>query len=57
MPDWCSRHMDGVGTKLKIVILDACCDNPFATRGARAEESGLAEMRAPLARAAQARLR
>ena len=41
------RQMDGAGTKLNILILDACRNNPFAIRGLRAMGSGLAEMRAP----------
>jgi hypothetical protein len=41
------RQMDGAGTKLKIVILDACRNNPFPTRGVRGLENGLAEMGAP----------
>ncbi len=41
------RQMDGVGTKLNIVLLDACRNNPFAIRGLRALQAGLAEMRAP----------
>lgn len=41
------RQMDGAGTKLNLVLLDACRNNPFATRGLRAVQSGLAEMRAP----------
>jgi uncharacterized caspase-like protein len=32
------------GTKLNIVILDACRNNPFGGRGVRAIESGLASM-------------
>ncbi len=41
------HQMDGVGTRLNIVILDACRNNPFAIRGLRALGGGLAEMRAP----------
>jgi hypothetical protein len=41
------RQMDGAGTRLNIVLLDACRNNPFATRGLRALQPGLAEMRAP----------
>jgi Caspase domain len=41
------RQMDGIGTKLNIVLLDACRNNPFAQRGLRALQGGLAEMRAP----------
>ena len=41
------KQMDGAGTRLNIVILDACRNNPFANLGTRAVESGLAQMRAP----------
>ncbi len=41
------RQMDGAGTKLNLVLLDACRNNPFATRGLRSLQGGLAEMRAP----------
>ena len=41
------RQMDGAGTKLNLVLLDACRNNPFANRGLRSLQSGLAEMRAP----------
>ncbi len=41
------HQMDGVGTRLNIVILDACRNNPFAIRGLRSMGGGLAEMRAP----------
>ena len=41
------RQMDGAGTRLNLVLLDACRNNPFAVRGLRAVQSGLAEMRAP----------
>lgn len=41
------RQMDGAGTKLNIVILDACRNNPFGGRGLRAAEGGLAQIRAP----------
>jgi len=41
------RQMEGSGTKLNIMILDACRNNPFAFRGVRGAQSGLAEMRAP----------
>jgi uncharacterized caspase-like protein len=39
--------MGGSGTRLNLVILDACRNNPFGGRGLRAVESGLAQMRAP----------
>ena len=41
------RQMDGAGTKLNLVLLDACRNNPFGNRGLRALQPGLAEMRAP----------
>lgn len=41
------RQMQGSGTRLNLVILDACRNNPFGTRGLRASEGGLAQMRAP----------
>jgi hypothetical protein len=40
-------QMEGSSTRLNLVILDACRNNPFAGRGFRAVESGLAQMRAP----------
>jgi tetratricopeptide (TPR) repeat protein len=41
------RQMADAGTKLNLVILDACRNNPFGGRGLRATESGLALMLAP----------
>lgn len=41
------RQMQGAGTRLNLVILDACRNNPFGGRGLRATGSGLAQMRAP----------
>jgi Caspase domain len=41
------RQMEGAGTRLNIVFLDACRNNPFGGRGLRALETGLAQMRAP----------
>jgi hypothetical protein len=41
------RQMEGSGTKLNIVMLDACRNNPFGGRGLRAAEGGLAQIRAP----------
>lgn len=41
------RQMEGSGTRLNLVFLDACRNNPFGERGLRAMESGLAQMRAP----------
>ncbi len=49
------RQMQGAGTRLKIVILDACRNNPFGTRGLRAAEGGLAQMRAPVTAALRLR--
>jgi hypothetical protein len=41
------RQMEGAGTRLNIVILDACRNNPFGGRGLRASDGGLAQIRAP----------
>jgi len=42
------HQMEGSGTRLNLVILDACRNNPFGGRGlARASAGGLAQMRAP----------
>jgi uncharacterized caspase-like protein len=41
------RQMEGSGTKLNVVILDACRNNPFIGRGLRATARGLAQMQAP----------
>ena len=41
------KQMDGAGTRLNILILDACRNNPFANLGTRAAGGGLAQMRAP----------
>jgi uncharacterized protein YraI len=41
------RQMEAAGTRLNLVILDACRNNPFGGRGLRATSSGLAQMRAP----------
>jgi hypothetical protein len=41
------RQMESGGTKLNLVILDACRNNPFGGRGLRAVDPGLAQMRAP----------
>ncbi|MGH6779619.1 MAG: caspase family protein [Bradyrhizobium sp.] len=40
-------QMEGAGTKLNIVVLDACRNNPFRGRGIRAVSGGLAQMQAP----------
>ena len=41
------RQMEGAGTRLNLVILDACRNNPFGGAGLRASDGGLAQMRAP----------
>src|SRR4051812_31440521 len=41
------RQMQGSGTRLNMVILDACGKNPLGARGLRASDGGLAQMRAP----------
>jgi cyclophilin family peptidyl-prolyl cis-trans isomerase len=41
------HQMTDAGTKLNLVILDACRNNPFLSRGLRATSGGLAEMKAP----------
>jgi carboxyl-terminal processing protease len=41
------RQMEGSGTKLNLVLLDACRNNPFGVHGLRAADGGLAQMRAP----------
>jgi hypothetical protein len=41
------KQMQGSGTRLNMVILDACRNNPFGARGLRASDGGLAQMRAP----------
>jgi len=41
------RQMEGAGTRLNMLLLDACRNNPFAMRGVRAAGSGLAQMQAP----------
>ena len=41
------RQMQAAATKLNLVILDACRNNPFGGRGLRAADGGLAQMRAP----------
>ena len=41
------RQMEGSGTRLKLVILDACRNNPFGGRGLRSTQSGLAQIQAP----------
>jgi hypothetical protein len=41
------HQMQGAGTRLNLVILDACRNNPFGARGLRSADGGLAQMRAP----------
>jgi TPR repeat protein len=41
------KQMDGASTRLNILILDACRNNPFANLGTRGIASGLAQMKAP----------
>ena len=41
------RQMEGAGTKLNLVILDACRNNPFGGRGLRSTERGLAQINTP----------
>ena len=41
------KQMEAAGSKLNLVILDACRNNPFGGRGLRDSSGGLAQMRAP----------
>ena len=41
------KQMEGAGTKLNVVMLDACRNNPFGGRGLRATVGGLAQIQAP----------
>lgn len=41
------RQMEAAATRLNLVILDACRNNPFVPRGLRALDRGLAQMQAP----------
>ncbi len=41
------RQMEGAGTQLNLIILDACRNNPFGGRALRAVSRGLAQMIAP----------
>jgi uncharacterized caspase-like protein len=41
------RQMEASGTRLNLVVLDACRNNTFGGRGLRAADGGLAQMRAP----------
>jgi TPR repeat protein len=41
------QQMNGAGTRLNLVVLDACRNNPFTMLGSRAVQGGLAQMQAP----------
>jgi tetratricopeptide (TPR) repeat protein len=41
------RQMEAAGTRVNMVLLDACRNNPFGERGLRAMDIGLAQMQAP----------
>src|SRR5207244_11653160 len=41
------RQMEGAGTRLNLLILDACRNNPFTGRGFRAAGSGLPQLQPP----------
>ena len=41
------RQMEAGGTRLNVIVLDACRNNPFGGRGMREGGAGLAQMRAP----------
>jgi len=41
------RQMEDSGTKLNLVILDACRNNPFGNRGLRSTSNGLAQIQVP----------
>jgi hypothetical protein len=41
------RQLGGAKTRLNLMILDACRNNPFGSRGFRAATGGLAQMQAP----------
>jgi uncharacterized caspase-like protein len=41
------HQMEGAGTRLNLVLLDACRNNPFSAQGLRATGGGLAQMEAP----------
>jgi uncharacterized caspase-like protein len=40
-------QMEKSGTRINLVLLDACRDNPFRDRGVRSTTGGLAQMQAP----------
>jgi hypothetical protein len=41
-------RMEKSGTRINLVLLDACRDNPFPNRGVRSATGGLAQLQAPL---------
>jgi TRAP-type C4-dicarboxylate transport system substrate-binding protein len=41
------RQMENAGTRLNLVMLDACRNNPIAGRGLRSASAGLAQVQAP----------
>ncbi|WP_414642806.1 peptidylprolyl isomerase [Bradyrhizobium sp.] len=41
------RQMESSGTKLNLVVLDACRNNPFGNRGFRSATGGLAQIQVP----------
>ncbi len=41
-------RLEKSGTRIKLVLLDACRDNPFGGRGVRSTTGGLAQMPAPI---------
>jgi uncharacterized caspase-like protein len=41
-------QMEKSGTRINLLLLDACRDNPFRDRGVRSATGGLAQMQAPL---------
>jgi hypothetical protein len=45
--DWVLARMDDAGMDMKVLILDACRDNPFGQKGTRTLRRGLAIMEAP----------
>jgi uncharacterized caspase-like protein len=45
--DWVLERMDDAGIDMKILILDACRDNPFGRSGTRSLRRGLAMMNTP----------
>jgi uncharacterized caspase-like protein len=41
------RQMEGASTRLNLIVLDACRNNPFGGRALRTASRGLAQMTAP----------